>query len=102
MSWSLSELFALKSDSKWPTGGHFEFSKMGGDVKQLLPIFEGVRAIDNFLVYIESRHTQPHADVFGFLISRFLTEISAIFFRKKSEIPKFHHVWVYTFVIRSS
>ena len=68
---------------------------MGGDVKQLLPIFEGVRAIDHFLVHIESRHPQLHADVFGFLISRFLTEISAIFFRKNSENPKFHHVWVY-------
>ena len=69
MSRSLSELFAVTSDSRWPTGGHFEFSKMGGDVKQLLPIFEDVRAIDNFLVYIESRHPRLHAHVFGFLLS---------------------------------
>ena len=68
---------------------------MGGDVKQLLPIFEGVRASERFLIYIESRHPQLYADVFGFLLSRFLTEKSAIFFRKKSENPKFHHVWVY-------
>ena len=55
---SHSELFADKLDSRWPIGGHFEFSKMGGDVIQLLPIFEGVRAIDHFMVYIESRHPQ--------------------------------------------
>jgi len=92
MSRSLSELFDLRSDSRWPSGGHFEFSKMGGDIKQLLPIFEGLRASDNFLVYIKSRHPQLHADVFGFLISQFLTEISAIFFRKNFKNPKFHYV----------
>ena len=75
MSRSLSELFAVTSDSRWPNGGHFEFSKIGGDIKQLLPIFEEVRARDHFLVYIESRHPQLHADVFGFFISQFLTEI---------------------------
>ena len=45
---SLSELFAVTSDSRWPIGRHFEFSKMGDDVKQLLPIFEGVRASERF------------------------------------------------------
>lgn len=66
---SLSEIFTLRSDSKWPTGGHFKFSKMGGDIKQLIPNFEGVNANDHFLVYNESRHPQLHVDLFGFLIS---------------------------------
>ena len=67
----------------------------GGDIKQLLPIFKGVKANDHFLIYIESGHPQLHGDGFGFLISRFLTEISAIFFWKNSENQKFHHVWVH-------
>jgi len=74
MSRSITELFAERSDSKWPTGGHFEFPKMRGDVKQLLPIFKGVMANDDFMIQNESRHPQPHADLFRFLISRFLTE----------------------------
>ena len=64
---------------------------MGGDIKQFLPVIEGVNASDPFLVDIESRHPQLHANIFGFLISQFLTEISAIFFQKNSENPKFHH-----------
>ena len=71
------------------------FQKVGGYIKRLLPIFEAVRASDHFLVYIESRHAQLHADVFRIFVSRILTEISAIFFWKKSENPKFHHVWVH-------
>ena len=67
----------------------FECFKNGVDVKQLLPIFEGVRASDHFLFFIESRHAQLHADVFGFLISRFLTEKLAIFWGKKIKTQNF-------------
>jgi hypothetical protein len=79
MSRSLSEIFA-----EWS-----ELSKMRGDLKQLQPIFQDVNADDQIMVYNESRHPQFHADVFGFLISLFLTKLGAIllrFFLKKYTI----------------
>ena len=62
-------------------------TKMWGDIKQVLLIFKGVDAHDRFMIYNESRHPQLHANLFGFLISQFLTEISAILFQKNSENP---------------
>ena len=59
---SISGLFAERSDSKWPTGGHFELLKMRGDLKQALPIFKDVNANDHFMIHNESRHPQLHAD----------------------------------------
>ena len=72
---SISELFAEWSDSKWPTGGHFELLKMRGDIKQVLPIFKGGNAIDRFMIYNESRHPQLHANVFGFFYILIFNEI---------------------------
>ena len=69
MSRSISELFAERSDSKWPTGGHFELPKMRCDIKQDLPIFKDVNANDHFMIYNESRHSQLHGGLFGFSIS---------------------------------
>ena len=61
---SISELFAERSDSKWPTGGHFELLEMRGDLKQALLIFKDVNANDHFMIHNESRHPQLHADHF--------------------------------------
>ena len=51
MSKSVSELFAERSDSKWPTGGHFELPKIRGDIILALQICYGVNANDNCMIY---------------------------------------------------
>ena len=67
------------TNSQWWTGSHLDFLKIWGCIKQALLIKPIMISNPIFELQNKSRHSQLHTNLFGFLISQFLTKLMAFF-----------------------